>query len=547
MKLLQRLCLVLLLVSGMALAQTAATPPDSSNIVNQIQQLQQAMAEQQKEMAAQQKKIAEQQQQLEQLQQQLAAQLQPVAASGEQTPHLVNAVLTPAGRPAAAPQEKPKESPLSFRIGGAEFTPGGYMDFATFFRSTNTGNTGGTSFNAIPFSNTIGGHLTETRLSAQRSLVSLKVTDKFGKNDVTGYMEMDFLGNDAANVEVSANSHTFRQRLYFLDLKRDKWEFLGGQAWSMLTPNRRGLSPMPADVFITMNEDFNYQVGLTWTRAPQFRAVYHPNDNWAIGFAMENPQQYVGAGEVIFPFAFNAQLGPQFDAANNAGTPNAYPDFIVKTAYDTDVNGKHFHAEVGGLATSVKITDLASGNFVHHVKMGGGVEAALNLEVVKNFRFVANAFYGNGGGRYMFGMAPGAVIYPNAAGTDVGISLVHSGAGLAGFEYQATPKTLITGYYGGWYAQRNSFPDWTSGVVGPCSGKPCVGFGGLNSPNSSNKSIQEATLGWTQTFWKNPQYGTLMFVTQGSYLSRSPWFVAAGAPKNAHLFMAWTSLRYVLP
>ncbi|HEY4676548.1 MAG TPA: hypothetical protein VIJ01_05270, partial [Candidatus Angelobacter sp.] len=70
---------------------------------------------------------------------------------------------------------------------------------------------------------------------------------------------------------------------------------------------------------------------------------------------------------------------------------------------------------------------------------------------------------------------------------------------------------------------------------------------GPNSPNSANRAIQEGSIEWTQTFWKNPQYGAVLMVTQASYLTRAPWFVAAGAPKNAHLGMGYLSIRYVLP
>ena len=73
--------------------------------------------------------------------------------------------------------------------------------------------------------------------------------------------------------------------------------------------------------------------------------------------------------------------------------------------------------------------------------------------------------------------------------------------------------------------------------------KPFIGFGGLNSPNSANRSIQEASFDWTQTFWRNPQYGAVLLVTQTSYVTRSPWFVAAGAPKNAHLMMGYRQLE----
>jgi len=56
---------------------------------------------------------------------------------------------------------------------------------------------------------------------------------KFGANDVTGYIEMDFNGNDAATVFDTTNPHTEPLRLYWLDLKRRQVEsILGGQSWA---------------------------------------------------------------------------------------------------------------------------------------------------------------------------------------------------------------------------------------------------------------------------------------------------------------------------
>jgi hypothetical protein len=547
------MCFVVLISSMLAAQSSPPGNSDASKMKEDVQKLLEAVQAQQKAMAEQQKQITEQQVEIERLKQQLSAQPQTVATSSDaQTAHVVNASLTaPSTNPVARPvsdtamQEPPKDSPLSFRIGGADFTPGGNLDFTTIFRSTNTGNLG-TNFFAIPFSNTVAGHLTETRFTSQSSKISLKAHSKFGENDVTGYVEADFLGNDAANVFVTSNSHTFRQRLYWVDVKRGKWEVLAGQSWGWLTPNRVGLSPNPDDIFFSRNMDFNYQVGLTWTRAPQFRLVYHPNEHWAMGVALENPEQFGGQGEVTFPTAFNAQLAGQIDQANISSTPNLHPDVIPKISYDTDMGGKHFHAEVAGLLTSVKVTNIPTvlgATFVSHTKTGGGGEAAVNLELVKNFRILASGFYSDGGGRYIFGMGPQAVVLPASGGTDVDISLVHSGSGIVGFETQATPHTMFYGYYGGAYFERNFALDTT---LGAAPGR-FVGFGGPNSANNNNRAIQEGTLGWIQTFWRSPQYGALQLITQASYLTRAPWFVAAGAPKNAHLTMGWVNLRYVLP
>src|SRR5262249_24393762 len=122
------------------------------------------------------------------------------------------------------PQEKPKESPLSFRIGGAEFTPGGFLYLTIFWRSTNVGSGYGTNFFSIPFANTIPGQITETRTTAENSRFSLKVTDSFMGNNVLGYIETDFHGNDPANLNVTSNSSTARLRQYFVNVRRGKWE-----------------------------------------------------------------------------------------------------------------------------------------------------------------------------------------------------------------------------------------------------------------------------------------------------------------------------------
>jgi hypothetical protein len=535
MRLLEKMCFVVL-ASGLALGQATASNSGSAgsgSVADELKALREAISEQQKQ-------ISQQQQQIQTLQQQLVDK-----TSG--TPHVADAALHTAPAPVAVVQgtEPPKESPLSFRIGSTEFTPGGFVDFENVFRTTNSGASITTPFGAIPFSNTVQGHLTEFRSTGQYSRYNLKITGKYGANNVTGYIEGDFNGNDAANVFVTSNPHTNRLRLYWLDLKRGKWEFLGGQTWGLQTPNRVGLSPAPGDVFTTIGEDAQTHVGLNYTRASEFRAVYHFSDAFQWGVATQNPDQFVGAGEVIFPFAFNAALGPQLDAANQTTVPDIFPDLITKFAWDGGEAGKHYHFEAGGLLTSAKITNVPIGGttFDHHSKIGGSFFSAFNASLSKNFRVLANATYGSGNGRYMIGLGPQVVVFPNATGTNIDLSMVHSGGGILGAEAQAGKNTQFGFYYGGFYFQRNAFPDTTSPLVV----KPIIGFGGINSPNSANRAIQEGTFDWTQTFWKNPQYGAVLLVTQTSYVTRAPWFVALGAPKNAHLMMGYVSIRYVLP
>jgi hypothetical protein len=566
MTVLWKLCFVLISTSLMLAQSTATGGSPSSSVADDIKALQDTLA-------AQQAQIAEQKKQIEKLEQQVATK-KDVAA--QLSPQLVDASLYSASNAARGaqpvsdaaaqdkPGEKPKESPLSFRIGGADFTPGGYVDFENIFRSTNTGNVTGTNFWAIPFSNTTAGHLTEFRSTGQYSRFNLKTSAKYGKNDITGFIEFDFNGNDAANVFVTSNPHTDRLRLFWLDLKRGKWEFAGGQMWGLLTANRIGVSASSGDVFTTFNEDANHQVGNNFTRAAEFRAAYHFNDQfvWAVG--VENPQQFSGQGaEVVFPTAFNAALGAQFDAANNAGTPNVSPDIISKLAYDNNfAGGRHFHFEAGGLFTAVKIANLptvAGSTFTTHSQIGGGIEGGVSIDLMKGsqgrfLRLVSNGLWGPGVGRYLLGTGPQAVVVPvsangatctSAGGCDLRISMVHAGNALGGVEFTPHPKAQFGAYYGAAYFQRNFFPDLTSSAAT----KPIIGFGGPGEANNlvQNRAIQEGTLDFIQTFWKNPQYGAVQLVMQASYVTRSPWFVAAGAPKNAHLTMGYVSLKYILP
>src|ERR1035438_4664917 len=131
-----------------------------------------------------------------------AAPAQPVAA----LPLVKPAAPTPAPEEDAMGQEF---SPLSFHIGGADFTPGGFMDMSTVWRSTDIGSGVATSFAAVPFSNTAAGRMQEFRSSAANSRFNLTITDHPTKNlAVTGYVEGDFYGNQPASMYVTSNSGT---------------------------------------------------------------------------------------------------------------------------------------------------------------------------------------------------------------------------------------------------------------------------------------------------------------------------------------------------
>ena len=574
MSVLRALCFVLM-APGFLWAQASPPKTDSStldsDVAAELKAVREALSQTQQQMASQeqalrealsqtQKQMATQQQEIEALKSQARAE-QTASARNEQparlvdvsAPATVSSSLEPVDsgvhgtgvvQPLTQAEGQKGESPLSFKIGSADIRLGGFVDVEDIFRTTNTQNNIATNFAAIPFSNTTQGQLSEYRLTAQFSRFSIQVTDKFGANNVTGYCEADFSGNDATNVYQTVNGHTLRMRLCFMDLKRGKWEILGGQTWSWLTPNRSGIGPNPADLAITYNEDQNIGVGLPYTRAAEFRIAYHLNDHLAFGVGIEDPNQYIGSS-VALPTAFASTVGTQFDNGSQVGTPNLFPDIIPKVAYDTRIAGRHFHVEAVGLVTGARSTlkPVGETTFTSHSTVGGGGSIAANFTLFRNFLLLGNAFWSDGGGRYLVADGPQLVIRPNAAGTDISPSLVHSGATSVGFEWIASPRSAFAVYYGADYFGRNFFPD-TTNTTTPGT---IIGYGGPGSPSTNNRAIQQVTFDWLQTFWKSDMHGALQYYTQYSYLTRAPWFVDSGAPKDAHLSMVYAGIRYVLP
>jgi hypothetical protein len=550
--------LACLLLPGITWAQAngqgaGSQPANGTDLAAEVQALREALSQTQKQVAAQASEI-----------QMLKAQSKDASmtpATDNEVPaestHILSSPELGAagtndtastGQPFAHPaqqtgnEEKPPTG--SFKFDNAVMEIGGFVDFENIFRTTNTGNNIATAFGSIPFSDTPQGQVTEFRTTAQYSRFDVKFAGNFQGNQITAYLETDFSGNDAPNVYQTVNSTTQRLRLYFADVKRGKWEFLGGQTWSWLTPNRNGLGPMPVDLAITYNEDQNLMVGVPYTRAAEFRAAYHPNEHWAMGVGIEDPNQYIGT-YVALPAGFTS-IGSQFDNNNNAGAANLMPDILSKVTYDKDFSGRHFHAELTGFATGAHATVMPVGStaFKTHNVLGGGGQIAANYELVPHKLVVlANAFWSDGGAHYLVATGPQLVIRPNLAGDDVSLSMVHAGAGSAGLEWRATPKSAFAIYYGADYFGQNFFPD-TTDTANP--GK-IIGFGGPGSPNTNNRSIQQATFDWISTFWQNPRHGALQAYIQYSYLTRAPWYVAPGTPQNAHLSMVYGGFRYVLP
>lgn len=453
----------------------------------------------------------------------------------------------PSPDPAQGQTTTPAPSPLQFHIGEATITPVGFMDFTAVFRNAAAGSGIGTNFGSIPYNTTASSRLSELRLSPQNSRIGFRADAMVKGAHAMGYFEGDFLGyiTGQNNTSVSSNSYTYRMRLYWIDLRKDQFEVLAGQSWSLMTPNRKGISPLPGDVFYTQDMDVNYNVGLTWGRIPGLRLVYHPTDTVAAALAFENADQYAGGsgggGNITFPTTgtlattYEAQLDNSTSAPGATNTPNLMPDIIGKLAFDPKTGSTSQHIELVGVVRQFKVFNPAV-NFnagQTYTATGAGVSLNMNLALTKNFHFVTNNTYGDGTGRYLFGLGPDLIVRGDGS-----LSPIHDAGTVTGFEANATPNTLLFGYFGDAFIARNTAIDGAGKVIG---------YGYTGSANSQNRNIQEGTFGFTQTFWKSPNYGALSFIFQYAYYNRDPWYVATNAPHNAHNSTVFLDLRYTLP
>ncbi len=509
----------------------------------ELRQLKRELSDQRKQLDALRQMVERQQALLEKA---AAAPSKP-ASLGEvatTTPMLPSAVPAAVATPSAfALPAMRKESvaqepsPLSFRIGSAYLTPIGFMDFITENRSTNAGGGTGSNFGSVPYRNVSAGRLSESRFSAQNSRIGLRVDAMVKDALVLGYLESDFLGFVPTNATVSSNSISNRLRLFWVDVRSKKFEMLAGQSWSFMTPNRKGLSALPSDLFYSQDIDTNYQAGLTWGRSPGIRFLYHPTATVALGVALESPEQYIGGsgggGVITIPSALATPYATQLNAGNTTiSAPSFNPDIIAKIAFDPKLTeGRAFHLEFAGLARTFRtFNPLTQARFT---TQGYGGSLNMIVEPVKNFRLISTNFLSDGGGRYIFGQAPDLIVRGDGS-----VSPVHASSTVDGFETNIH-NLLLYGYYGGVYIGRNV-------AIDPATGKS-VGYGYSGSANSQNRTIQEGTVGFNQTLWKSPQFGALNMMGQYSYIFRNPWSVAAGTLSNTHLHLVMFNLRYTLP
>ena len=417
------------------------------------QQAQAAAAAAANKAAAAQTLASQEQQTVNELKGDLA-DFKTVNSAASNNAELKNAVLSlqdspqTSGGPSPEVFNKQMESPITIRFRGINITPGGYAAAEFVRRSRALGADLPTPFNSLTMPGASQSQLSEFFGSGRQSKATVFVDGRLGHVDLSSYVSGDFLSAGVTSTSTQTNSYTFRLRQAWAQAKfQNGWSFLGGQAWSLVTEDAKGIAP--DDDMGKTNDvrpktiDPSYNVGFDFARQYGIRLTKSFGDKVAVAFAIENPQ----ATLTTHGNASNFLLG-ETGASNSYNTTANYsfnpsPDIIAKVAFDPGFG----HYEVFGLAD--RFTDrvfpcveFAAGSALctatgatsatgayNASKEGGGVGASARWKFAKHITFGLKGFGGSGIGRYAPGGLSDASI--NADGT---IHLIKNLQGLSTLE-----------------------------------------------------------------------------------------------------------------
>jgi hypothetical protein len=430
-------------------------------------------------------------------------------------------------------QEIAKETPEGPALvaGPTEIRIGGYLGVTGIYRSTNAGGGPATAFGSIPYADTLEGNISEARLSAQASRLSIRVNAAPVRDRATlaGYFEMDFAGSTPGNVAVTSTSVGFRLRNAFGEGQfHNRFLVAAGQGYTLMTASKDQLSIWPSDFDLTQAVDMNYVAGIVWGRTPQVRFTYRPSRgfNWAI--SVENPEQQIGNGLVRLPACCASDLDAQYNTGSDAlHVPNLMPDIVSRVAFNA---GTTFHLDAGGVFRVFRHTLKP---YVDSVKeVGGGITVNSRFAPAPGSALLGQIAIGDGIGRYIGGLVPDVSVSADGA-----IHPIRTTSWVAGYEQRIGTHASLALYDSGVTAGATYSTD-TDGTF--------IGFGYPGSSNVANRRVHEVTgvFGWRA--WSIEGRGSLLWTTQVSWLQRTPWSIDSG-PSSADAVLFFTQFRYNLP
>jgi hypothetical protein len=498
--------------------------PSPADVSGQLEEMKKALESQQQQIRELRKQVEYRDQSIEQMQQQI-----------DKTE--VNASET--ARISAAQQEKEKNAKKVFSL-----TPGGFLESTMIYRTANQNADVGSTFGNIPFQGTGNSSLSEFRGTARQSRLSLLAEGYLDDTKVTGYYEMDFLAAAPTGNEVESNSFSPRIRQLFTDVDFDNGiSLLGGQAWSLMTTSRQGITPRRE--FVPWTIDAQYNVGYNWSRQWQARITAKITDGLWVAAAAENPETVLSvvnppANVLGFNISPNAQSpGSQFTLSNTPGANGISTDFLP------DLTGKIVwepgfgHYEFKALGRFFRDRFNSNNDYA----TGEGIGAAAIIPVTEGLNFTLQTLDGWGIGRYASGQGADVTLRPN--GEIVPIPTLDFFGGFEGHPNEDWDLYTYAGleYYGQKAFQR--------GAVGVGYGTPGANNSGCElqvtgTCQAQNRLLWQIQPGFWYRFYKGPA-GILALGMSYSFVQRDAWAGLAGTSPTGHEHIVMTSFRYYLP
>jgi hypothetical protein len=189
------------------------------------------------------------------------------------SPVLLLFPFTSAGACESQPESKP---PLLFHVGPVALRPSGFFEGIAMLRTGTTGDTVNTRFERIPLQRTPS----ETLFSPGHSRIQMCAQ----AGNLSVYVETDFLN--------APGKEPYRFRQYWGEYRIGKWRILGGQAWSLLRPNRVGINS-ESRLMNPLAIEPAYHVGLAGVRNRQLR-ITREEGNWRIAVSYEAGRNFLG-------------------------------------------------------------------------------------------------------------------------------------------------------------------------------------------------------------------------------------------------------------
>jgi hypothetical protein len=354
------------------------------------------------------------------------------------------------------------ENPIAIRYKGVKLSPGGFVAADAVWRQHQVQADVATPFGTLPFDGTPMARLTEFRLSARQTRISMLAETGAGNVSLAGYVELDMLGAGLTSNSNESNSYLPRLRHAWLQSTwKNGWSLAGGQMWTLAQANRKGINSLVANAYLPDTIEAQYVVGLDWLRQPSLRVVKNIDNRIWIAASAEGAQTTFSARNAPANFLFGCPGTSNLTSTVNYSFDKA-PDIIAKLAFEPGFG----HYELKGVARFFRDrvypgAPASAAGAYNDSPLGGGVGAAASWNFARKVDFSLNALLGNGVGRYGTSQLPDVTVRPDGT-----LAPLHGGQGLGMLEFNPNPRWKLYAYGGQEYAGRRAFLNSKGVAVG---------------------------------------------------------------------------------